>query len=279
MRVAAVQMVSTPDAQANLVQAAGLIAQAAQAGAELVVLPEYFCLIGLRDTDKLDIQEAPEGGPLQDGLAALARQHGVWLVGGTLPVTAVAAPVEGAKGDKLWNRTVVFDPQGQPVAHYDKMHLFRFDNGRETYDESRLLLAGVQPVQFALPSRDGHVWNAGLSVCYDLRFPELFRYYSARGADLLLVPSAFTYTTGQAHWELLLRARAVENVSYVVAAAQGGVHSSGRQTWGQSMVVDPWGDVLAQQAQGACVVLADVSASRVQQCRQQLPALQHRVLG
>ncbi|MBT0570429.1 carbon-nitrogen hydrolase family protein [Curvibacter sp. CHRR-16] len=277
MRVAAVQMVSGPDAATNLQQAANLVAQAAQAGAELVVLPEYFCLIGLRDTDKLQIQEAPGVGPLQEGLAALARQYRVWLVGGTLPVTA--AQEGGASApERVCNRSVVFNPDGQSVAHYDKMHLFRFDNGREAYDESRLLRAGTQPVQFMLPSSDGHVWNVGMAVCYDLRFPELFRHYTAHGADLLLVPSAFTYTTGQAHWELLLRARAVENVSYVVAAAQGGVHASGRQTWGQSMVVDPWGDMLAQQAQGLGVVLADIDASRVQQCRQQLPALQHRVL-
>jgi nitrilase len=156
--------------------------------------------------------------------------------------------------------------------------LFRFDNGTESYDESRVLQAGHQPVQFALPSRDGHVWTVGLSVCYDLRFAELYRTHSAAGADLLLVPSAFTYTTGQAHWELLLRTRAVENLSFVVAAAQGGTHPNGRRTWGQSLAIDPWGAVLAQQAQEPGVVLAELDVAQLARCRMQLPALQHRLL-
>ena len=164
------------------------------------------------------------------------------------------------------------------MARYDKMHLFRYDNGREAYDESRVLTAGVSPSQFALASRDGHVWQVGMSVCYDLRFPELYRSYAALGADLLLVPSAFTHTTGLAHWEVLLRARAIENLSFVAAAAQGGTHPSGRRTWGQSMLVDPWGTVLAQQAQEPGVVIAELDAAQLAQCRSQLPALQHRLL-
>jgi nitrilase len=164
------------------------------------------------------------------------------------------------------------------VARYDKMHLFRYDNGREAYDESRVLQAGSTPTQFALPSRDGHTWQVGMSVCYDLRFPELYRSYAARGAELLLVPSAFTHTTGQAHWEVLLRARAIENLSFVAAAAQGGTHPSGRRTWGQSMLVDPWGKVLAQQAQEPGVVMAEFDAAQLTQCRSHLPALQHRLL-
>jgi nitrilase len=164
------------------------------------------------------------------------------------------------------------------MARYDKIHLFRFDNGTEHYDEARVLQAGSTPVTFDLPSRDGHRWRVGLSVCYDLRFPELYRAYAALGADLLLVPSAFTYTTGQAHWEVLLRARAIENLSYVLAAAQGGRHDNGRQTWGHSMLVDPWGDVLHSLPTGSGLVIGELDAKRLQSCRQQLPALEHRVL-
>jgi nitrilase len=182
------------------------------------------------------------------------------------------------QADRVYNSSLAFDPQGCCVARYDKVHLFRFDNGREAYDESRVLLPGTQPVTFDLLSRDGHRWRVGLSVCYDLRFAELYRAYAAQGADLLLVPSAFTYTTGQAHWDVLLRARAVENLCFVAAAAQGGVHENGRRTWGHSLVVDPWGAVLAQQAQEPGVVLADMDAGRLAAVRAQLPALQHRVL-
>ncbi|TXH89711.1 MAG: carbon-nitrogen hydrolase family protein [Rhodoferax sp.] len=269
MKLAMVQMVSGADVSANLEQAGQLIAQAGAQGAELVVLPEYFCLIGNRDADKLAIQEAPGQGPLQDFLAQAARQAGVWLVGGTIPLSS-------ADPARVFNSTLVFNPQGQPVARYDKMHLFRFDNGRESYDESRVLQAGDHPTLFALPSQDGHVWQVGLSVCYDLRFPEMYRHYAQRGADLLLVPAAFTYTTGQAHWEVLLRARAIENLAYVGAAAQGGTHPSGRQTWGQSLVIDPWGQVLSQLEQGAGVVLAQLDSASISQKRGQLPALQHR---
>ena len=271
MKVAAIQMVSTGVVQDNLQQAATLLHEAAQAGAELAVLPEYFCLIGQHDADKLAIQEAFGSGPIQQFLSDTARALGLWLVGGTLPLT-------GAGENKVFNSSLAFDPQGQCVARYDKIHLFRFDNGREAYDESRVLDRGQMPARFALPSRDGHTWQIGMSVCYDLRFAELYRGYAHQGVDLLLVPAAFTHTTGQAHWEVLLRARAIENLAYVGASAQGGVHPNGRQTWGQSMWIDPWGHVLAQQAQGTGVVLADLDACAMQQWRSQLPALQHRVL-
>ncbi|HEY0824313.1 MAG TPA: nitrilase-related carbon-nitrogen hydrolase, partial [Ramlibacter sp.] len=174
------------------------------------------------------------------------------------------------------NATLAYSPQGDCVARYDKIHLFRFDNGREQYDESRVIEGGSLPQSFTLRSRDGHAWRVGLSVCYDLRFPELYR---ALAADLLLVPSAFTYTTGEAHWELLLRARAVENLAYVCAPAQGGLHDNGRRTWGHSMIVDPWGHVLAvREQEGEGVVLADLDPARLAQVRAQLPALDHRVL-
>ena len=271
MHIAAIQMVSGARLDDNLRAAAALLAQAAQQGAELALLPEYFCCLGRRDTDKLAIQEDFGAGPIQEFLATQARTLGIWIVGGTLPLTS-------PQPQKVYNSSLVFDPQGQCVARYDKIHLFRFDNGREAYDESRVLLPGTQPALFEMLARDGHRWRVGLSVCYDLRFAELYRAHAAQGADLLLVPSAFTYTTGQAHWELLLRARAVENLCCVAAAAQGGVHDNGRHTWGHSMVIDAWGTVLARQAQEPGVVLADLDAGALAALRAQLPALQHRVL-
>lgn len=269
MKVAAIQMVSGPDLQANLRSARALLAEAAAAGAELAVLPEYFCLMGHRDADKLAAREAFGAGPVQDFLAQSARELGLWIAGGTLPLVA---------GDEahVRNTSLVYSPQGECAARYDKIHLFKFDNGREQYDESRVIERGAAPQVFELPARDGRRWRVGLSVCYDLRFPELYRRLRA---DLLLVPSAFTHVTGQAHWELLLRARAVENLAFVLAPAQGGVHENGRRTWGHSMVVDPWGGVLAQRdAEGAGVVLANLDGARLDQVRVQLPALDHRVL-
>lgn len=267
MRVAAVQMVSGSAPAANLDQAAGLLAQAARDGAELALLPEYFCLLGHKETDKLALAEAQGSGPLQDFLAAQARQHGMWIAGGTVPL-ATDQP------GKVRNSLLVFDPRGQAVACYDKIHLFRFAQGQESYDEARTLQAGTAGVHLELPSRDGHRWRIGLSICYDLRFPELYRQLQA---DLLLVPSAFTHTTGQAHWEVLLRARAIENLAYVAAAAQGGLHDNGRRTWGRSMLVGPWGEVLAQRAEGAGLVMADLDPGPLRDRRQQLPCLDHRV--
>jgi nitrilase len=281
MKVAVIQMVSGSDVPANLAQARALLESAAQGGAELAVLPEYFCLMGQRDTDKLAVGEAFGSGPLQQFLAESARSLGLWLVGGTLPLTCPAtaqAATERTEAARVSNSSLVFSPSGECVARYDKIHLFRFDNGQEHYDESLVLSAGSQPVTFDLPSKDGHTWRVALSVCYDLRFPELYRAYASAGAHLMLVPSAFTYTTGQEHWEVLLRARAIENLSFVAAAAQGGLHDNQRRTWGHAMLIDPWGKLLAQQAQDAGVVLADLDFAALTTCRGRLPALQHRVL-
>ena len=279
MKVAAIQMVSCTLVEHNLRAARALLTEAAQAGAELAVLPEYFCVMGQRDTDKLALQEPLGSGPIQDWLSTTARELGLWIVGGTLPL---AVDGEGAaaatSGAKCRNASLAFNPQGERVAVYDKIHLFKFDDGSRVYDEAAVLVPGRQPTWFDLLSRDGHRWRVGLSVCYDLRFPELYRALAAQGADLLLVPSAFTYVTGQAHWELLLRARAIENLACVVAAAQGGQHENGRRTWGQSIVIDAWGTALAQRAQGAGVVLAELDPTAVAARRQQLPALAHRVL-
>ena len=266
MKIAALQTVATPDVERNLDTAARLIGEAAREGAELVALPEYFCLMGQRDDDKLRLAEAPGEGPIQAFLAAQAKQHGLWLIGGTLPMRT-ADPAHAR------NSCCVYAPDGKLAARYDKIHLFRYDNGRESYDEARVLEAGSEPVTLqAGPLR------VGLSVCYDLRFPELYRRLCTPPCDLLSVPAAFTYTTGRAHWELLLRARAVENQCYVIAPAQGGTHENGRRTWGHSMVVDPWGEVLAVRPEGEGVVLAEVDAKRLATVRSQLPALEHRRL-
>jgi nitrilase len=277
MKVANIQMVSGAQLQANLDRALVLLTEAAAAGAEIAVLPEYFCLLGRHDTDKLDIREPFGDGPIQRFLSDAARRLQLWVVGGTVPLSVQ----QGSPDDiaqRVTNSSLAFDPQGTCVRRYDKIHLFRFDNGTERYDESRVLLRGDAPATFALPSRDGHTWTIGMSVCYDLRFPELYRRYAHAGADLLLVPSAFTHTTGKAHWEMLLRARAVENLAYVAAPAQGGLHENGRRTWGHSMQVDPWGEILCQRAEGDGVNIADLDVARVRQVRMQLPVLEHRFL-
>ena len=271
MKIAALQMVSGLQPEANLAQARQLMEQAVRLGAELVVLPEYFCAMGARDTDKIAYREAYGSGPIQDFMRQAARELQLWVVAGTLPLQADDA-------QHVLNTSLVYSPQGECVARYDKIHLFCFDNGREHYAESDVVQAGTQPVVCDVQARNGETWRLGLSVCYDLRFPELYRQLSAKGADLLLVPSAFTYTTGQAHWEVLLRARAIENQAYVLAPGQGGVHENGRRTWGHSLLIDPWGEVLALQASGMGVVLGDLNRERMYQVRQQLPALTHRVL-
>lgn len=278
MKIAAVQTVATPDVDRNLASAGRLIAEAAAAGARLVALPEYFCLMGRRDDDKLVIAEADGQGPIQQFLSDAARTYGLWLVGGTLPIRAASA-------GRVRNATCVYAPDGQRVARYDKIHLFAYDNGSERYDEARVLEAGDTPVAFdlhlAVESVDGGAgavesWRVGLSICYDLRFPELYRaLMKPAPCDLLVVPAAFTYPTGQAHWELLLRTRAVENQCFVLASAQGGRHENGRRTWGHSMLIDPWGEVLAVRDEGEGVVIADCSRARQDAVRMQLPALGH----
>ena len=268
MKVAAIQMVSSTSVVVNLDAARQLLAEAATQGAELAVLPEYFCLLGRRDTDKLQLAESAGRGLLQKFLSQCAQDFKLWIVGGTLPLAS-------DRSDRVYNSSLVYDPGGQCVARYDKMHLFRFDNGQEHYDESRVLQPGTQPVTFDLPSVDGNTYRVGLSICYDLRFPELYRLLKA---DLLLVPSAFTFTTGRDHWEILLRARAIENLAYVLAAAQGGTHDNARQTWGHSMLVDPWGQILAQRDEGPGVVVGEVRMDRLSVERLRLPALNHGVL-
>ena len=268
MKVAAIQMVAGGDLDTNLKHAAALLRQAAEQGAELAALPEYFCLIGNKDTDKLSISEAQGAGKIQEFFASMSRELMMWIVGGTMPI-ATNDPMH------VRNSVLVYSPHGELAARYDKIHLFRFDNGVERYDESHVLERGDQPTSFDLKSKDGHTWRIGLSVCYDMRFPELYR---TQAVDIWLVPSAFTYITGKAHWEILLRARAIENLAYVIAPAQGGIHPSGRRTWGHTMVIEPWGTVLSVLPEGEGVVLADLDIVNLKQHRQQLPSLQHRVL-
>lgn len=263
-RVAAVQMVSGPELAANLEAAGRLVAAAAAAGARLVVLPENFYLIGRHEGDKVKLAEQDGAGPVQAFLADTAKRNHVWLVGGTAPIAAKdPGRVRGA--------CLVYDDAGRRVARYDKIHLFRFSSGDERYDEARTLEAGATPVAIASP-----IGRLALSVCYDVRFPELYR---ALGPfDVMAVPSAFTVPTGAAHWETLLRARAIENEAYVVAPAQGGVHAGGRRTYGHTMIVDPWGEILASQAEGEGVVLAEVDTERLREVRAALPAQENRRL-
>ncbi|MBV6476662.1 MAG: carbon-nitrogen hydrolase family protein [Rhodocyclaceae bacterium] len=263
-RIAAVQMVSGPDIAQNLREAGRLVAEAADRGARLVALPEYFPLISGSETDKVRAREKDGEGPLQDFLRETAARCKVWLVGGSIPL-------EASLPDKVRNSCLVYADDGRRVARYDKIHLFGFTRGTERYNESQTIEPGGEVVAF-----DSPVGRVGLSICYDLRFPELYRAMGP--VDLLVVPAAFTHTTGQAHWELLLRARAVENLCYVLAAAQGGTHPSGRRTWGDSMLVDPWGEVLDRLPAGPGVVTAELDPARIAEVRASLPALQHRVL-
>jgi len=262
--VAAIQMVSTPNVDENIATARRLVAQAAATGARLVLLPEYWPIMGMSDSDKVAKAEPLGQGPIQDFMAQAAREHGIWLLGGTLPLAS-------DDPEKVINTTLVYDPEGRHVGRYDKIHLFGFTKGTESYNESRTIVPGrhVGTVETA-------VGKVGMSVCYDLRFPELFR---AMGPlSLIVVPAAFTYTTGRAHWEILLRARAIENQCYVLAAAQGGEHVNGRRTWGHSMLVDPWGEVKSVLAEGEGIVHGEVDPSFIESVRESLPALKHRTM-
>jgi nitrilase len=266
--VAAIQMTSGPDVAANLEQVRPLLENAARQGAQLAVVPENFAFLGLRDADKREIAEADGTGPIQDFLASTARKLQMWIVGGTIPV-------RGGDDGRTAAASVVYDSAGSRVARYDKIHLFDVDiPGRvERYRESAHVAPGSQTVVVETP-----VGCVGLSVCYDIRFPELFRRLSAAGAEILTVPSAFTSPTGRAHWETLLCARAIENLCYVIAPAQSGFHPNGRETYGDTMIVDYWGHIVQRLPRGRGCVVAQVDTARQSQVRQNFPALEHRVL-
>lgn len=264
--IAAVQMASGPNVNANLLEAARLISQAADAGAGLVVLPENFGLMGLAETDKVELREPPGSGPMQEFLAKQADRHGIWVVGGTVPMLC-------DDPTRVRAACLVFDDRGRQVARYDKIHLFdvRVLDSNENYTESETIEPGDQLV--AIDSPFGRL---GLTICYDLRFPELYRALMDQGVDVMVLPAAFTAITGRAHWESLVRARAIENLCYVAAAAQGGYHVNGRETHGDSMIVDPWGVVLDRLPRGSGVVAGEVDLQRLASMRSHFPSLDHR---
>lgn len=268
LKIASVQMISTPNLEENLNAAGKLVHLAAQDGAQVVVLPEYFCLLGLKDTDKLAVKEVFGKGPIQERLAAIAQANSIYLVAGTIPL-------EAKEANKVLNSTLIFDPSGRCISRYDKIHLFGFQASTERYQESETIEAGNQPGFVTLDIK-GVDWRFGLSVCYDLRFPELYR--SMGEVDCHLIPAAFTYTTGKEHWEVLLRARAIENQCYVLASAQGGTHRNGRRTWGHSMLIDPWGAILGDLPEGEGFISGLLSKEKLNEVRSKLPALKHRKL-
>ena len=262
MNIAALQMVSTPDVLENIETARGLIQQAVGQGATMILLPEYWAIMGMKEQDKVACAELPGTGIIQDFMSEMARYHQIWLMGGTIPMQSTVP-------EKIFNTVLVYGPDGQLRTRYDKIHLFGFTRGTESYDESQTIEPGQEVVTFDAP-----IGRVGLSVCYDVRFPELYR--SMGSCTLMVVPAAFTYTTGQAHWELLLRARAVENQCYVLAAAQGGQHQNGRRTWGHSMLVDPWGKINSVLPEGEGVITGKIDVEYVRSIRESLPALTHR---
>jgi nitrilase len=268
LKIAAIQMVSSASLKENLATADRLIKAAAQDGTQVAVLPEYFCIMGLKDTDKVGVREKLGSGPIQEELAAIAKDNGIYLIAGTIPL-------EAKDPNKVLNTTLVFGPDGQRIGRYDKIHLFGFQTNTERYQESETIEAGDQPGIVKL-SIDGDEWIFGLSICYDLRFPELYRALGQ--VDCHIIPAAFTYTTGKDHWEILLRARAVENQCYVLASAQGGIHQNQRRTWGNTMLIDPWGEILANLPEGEGFISGVLSKDKLNEVRSKLPALAHRKL-
>ncbi len=264
VRVAAIQMASGPNVSANLAEAEQLIELAVDAGARLVALPEFFCIMGMKDADVVKVREAEGSGPIQAFLSRMAKKHHIWLIGGSVPLEAGAA-------NKVRNSCLVYDDRGKQVARYDKIHLFGLNLGNEQYQEANLIEPGDKVVVINSP-----FGRIGLSICYDLRFPELYR--AMPDVDIIMVPSAFTATTGRAHFETLIRARAIENLAYVIAPAQGGYHLSGRETHGDSMIVDPWGVVLDRLSRGSGVAIANINPAYQASLRKSLPALKHRFI-
>ena len=263
-RIAALQMASGPVVEGNMAEAERLIEMAAIHGASLAALPEHWALMGLKDTDKVAAREKPGKGPIQDFLSSAAKRHKMWLIGGSIPL-------ESSVPDKVRNTSLLYDEKGKCVARYDKIHLFGLDMGQEKFNESKTIEAGDKIVVVDTP-----FGKLGLSICYDLRFPELYR--AMKQVDIIAIPSAFTETTGRAHWEALIRARAIENMAYVIAPAQGGYHRSGRETHGDSMIVDPWGVVMDRLARGSGIVIAGMNPTYQANLRKALPALGHRTI-
>ncbi len=265
-KCAAIQMASSPNISFNLLEAEKLIAEAVKAGAKLVALPENFALMGTHETDKLNAKEVDGIGPIQDFLAGVAKKYAVWVVGGTIPMVA-------DNTNKVRAACLVYNDQGERVGRYDKVHLFDVNvpGTNEVYRESDAIEPGTESQIFDTP-----FGKLGIAICYDLRFPEFFRKMSQVGVDILVVPSAFTAETGAAHWEVLLRARAIENLCYVIAPNQGGFHLNGRKTYGHSMIIDPWGVILDCYKTGGGYVLAELDVERLEKVRGAFPVLNHR---
>ena len=267
--LAVIQMTSGHVVKDNLAAAAALLREAKELGADIACLPENFPFMGLKDADKLDVAEIAGTGPVQEFLSATARQLKLWIVGGTMVI-------KGASPSHVTNTSLLFDAAGKRVARYDKIHLFdvTLPGREEAYLESSHVTAGRHVVLADTP-----VGRLGMSVCYDMRFPELYRELVAQGAEWLVMPAAFTVPTGRAHWETLLRARAIENLCYVAAPAQTGTHSSGRETYGDTLIVDYWGQVLARLAKGSGVITAEIDLVKQAETRARFPVLANRRLG
>ncbi len=263
-KVAAIQMASGPNVAGNLSEARRLIARAAEQGAKVVVLPEFFAIMGMNEQDKVMVREEIASGPIQNFLSEMASLHKIWLIGGSIPLSA-------STPDKVRNSCLVYNDEGMRVARYDKIHLFSLSLGGESYDEAKTIESGDKIVVIETP-----FGRIGLAICYDLRFPELFR--AMQNVDIIVLPAAFTETTGKMHWEVLIRARAIENLAYVIASAQGGYHVNGRETHGNSMIVDPWGRILDRLPRGSGVIIAEINPAYQQSLRASLPALTHRTL-
>jgi nitrilase len=266
--VAAIQMASGPNVKANLEEAEKLIKTAVQQEAELVVLPENFAIMGLSEMDKVAIAEPPGEGPIQQFLSQQARKYEIWIVGGTIPIESNVA-------GKVFSASLLYNDKGDMVARYDKIHLFDvvLEASKESYNESETIESGDDVVVVDTP-----FGKLGMAICYDLRFPELFRAMADVGMEICVLPSAFTSLTGKAHWESLLRARAIENLCYMVAPDQGGYHINGRETHGDSMIIDPWGVVLNRLPHGTGVVVSDIDLEKLRKTRKNFPALQHKRL-
>ena len=273
-KIAAVQMASGTNISANLIEVSRQISNAVTAGAKLVVLPESFAIMGLQDSDQVKVAEDEGIGPIQNFLSEQAKKNKIWIIAGTVPINLESNNTEYEK--KIYAACLVYDEKGEKVSRYDKIHLFdvHLEKSNETYNESETIQAGNKAVVVETP-----FGKIGLSICFDLRFPELFRQLVLLGAEIIVVPAAFTASTGKAHWEVLLRARAIENLCYVVASAQGGYHVNGRETYGDSMIVDPWGVVLDRLPQGSGYVIADIDIEDINSIRKNFPVLKNRKIS
>lgn len=273
-KIAAIQMASGSKVSANLIEVSRQISSAVNAGAKLIVLPENFAIMGMQDADQIKVAEDEGTGPIQNFLSEQAKNNKIWIVAGTIPINLDSDNTEYEK--KVYAACLVYNEKGERISRYDKVHLFdvHLELTNETYNESETIEAGNKAIVVETP-----FGKIGLAICFDLRFPELFRQLVLLGAEIIVVPAAFTASTGKAHWEILLRARAIENLCYVIASAQGGYHVNGRETYGDSMIVDPWGTVLDRLPQGSGYVAADIDVENINIIRKNFPVLKNRKIS